>query len=573
MSLESPPDRPPSPPLGELLPSTILSDSVPVGIAAVDRAGRQHYVNDAFARMVGWPREALVGAVPPFVYWPPEQLEPIREAFEQTLRGSAPAEGFSLRFQRRDGQRIDVLVHLGAIGRDAAHPDGWVAAVIDVSLQAALQRELAANEAKLRVALAAELAARRAAEAAARRLDALQRATSQLTATLTPQEVGEVVMRAALPVVNGARGAVAVIGDSGRSLEVIATVGYAPETRERYRTIPLDLAFPLSDAAREGRALLLPSVAARAARYPHLRALVEENGAGAMASIPLFAGGRVLGVIGINWAEDRAFTPDETSFLESIAQQCAQALERARLYQEERRARTEAEDANRAKSDFLAAMSHELRTPLNGIAGYVDLLELGVRGPLTDEQRLDLERIRFNQRHLGSLIEDVLSFARIEAGKLEVDRTAVPMDETLRSVHPLVAPQMEASGVRFTYEACPADLTALGDRERIVQICVNLLSNAAKATPSGGDVRLSCTGAGDRLLVRVTDTGSGIPADKVDAIFSPFTQLGRSLKAPRSGAGLGLSISRGLAEAMGGSLSVESEMGAGSTFTLALPRA
>jgi len=278
-------------------------------------------------------------------------------------------------------------------------------------------------------------------------------------------------------------------------------------------------------------------------------------------------------VIGINWSEDHPFAPEETLFLESLAHQCAQSLERARLYADEQHARAEAEAANRAKSDFLAAMSHELRTPLNGIAGYVDLLEMGVRGEITPAQRADLDRIRANAHHLTILIDDVLSFARLEAGKLEVDHVAVPVDETLRAVHPLVLPQMETQGVRFAYEPCPPDLCAMGDAERIVQICVNLLTNAAKATPAAGEVRLSCHAHADRVLVLVQDTGSGIPPEKIEAIFSPFTQLGRSLKTPRAGAGLGLSISRGLALAMGGSLTVESIVGVGSTFTLSLRRA
>jgi signal transduction histidine kinase len=373
--------------------------------------------------------------------------------------------------------------------------------------------------------------------------------------------------------VGGARGAVAVMSETADALEVIGMLGYSADMRERYRHLSLASAFPLTDAAREGRALYFSDTEARTTRYPHLRALMEENGTGAMASIPLLVGGRAIGVIGINWRDDHHFAPEETLFLESLAHQCAQSLERARLYEDERHARTEAEAANRAKSDFLAAMSHELRTPLNGIAGYVDLLEMGVRGEVTPPQRADLERIRANAQHLTVLIDDVLSFARLEAGKLEVDYVAVPVDETLRAVHPLVLPQLQTQGVRFTYEPCPPELCAMGDAERIVQICVNLLTNAAKATSAGGEVRLSCREQTDHVLVQVQDTGSGIPAEKIEAIFSPFTQLGRSLKAPRAGAGLGLSIARGLALAMGGTLTVESTVGVGSTFTLSLRRA
>jgi PAS domain S-box-containing protein len=552
---------------------TRLADGVPVGLAVVDSDGRQRYVNEAFARLVGWPRDVLIGAMPPFAYWPDDDLPRIRDALDRTLRGEAPPEGWSLVFQRRDGTRMEVLVHLGPLGDHPDRPEGWMASVTDVSAHAALEREIAANDMKVRAVYAAERTARETAERSARRLEALQGATSQLTATLTPQEVADVVMRAAIPAVGGVRGSVACVSQDGAHLELIGSVGYSAETLERYSRMPMSLAFPLADAVREGRALFFSDAEARAERYSHLRELLAENGAGAMASLPLVVAGRVLGVIGINWAEDRQFDADETAFLDSLAHQCAQALERARLYEDERRARTEAEGANRAKSDFLAAMSHELRTPLNGIAGYVDLIDLGIRGPVTDEQRADLQRIRVNQRHLSALIEDVLSFARIEAGKLEVDREIVPMDETLHALHPLVLPQMHAKGVRFLHDDCPPDLAAIGDSERIVQVCLNLLTNAVKATAAGGDVRLSCAAEGERVLVRVTDSGSGIAAGKLDAIFSPFTQLGRSLKSPRAGAGLGLSISRGLAEAMDGTLTVESVEGEGSVFTLALPRA
>ena len=574
MHLRLSPEAPMSitPPRAPLSLVTRLADGVPVGIAAIDGTGRQIYVNAAFERLVGWTGEELLGAVPPFVYWPADQVAGIQEAFALTLAGAAPAEGFALVFQRRDGARLDVIAHLGPIAPAVGFDGGWVASVMDVSAQVRLQRELEAGEGRLLVALAAERAAREEAERAAARLAALQRATSELTATLTPAQVADVVMRAGIPAVGGVRGSVAVVSDDGLRLDVIGQMGYEPETQERFRSLAMDAVFPLTDVARDGRALYISDAASRAQRYPHLRALIAQNGDGAMATIPLAVGDRILGVIGVNWSEERSFHEDERTFLQVIAHQCAQSLERARLYAHEQRARAEAEEANAAKSAFLAAMSHELRTPLNGIAGYVDLIELGIRGPLTEAQRADLVRIRANQQHLSSLIEDVLSFARIEAGKLEVADERVRVAETLRSLHPLVLPLTDAKGVRFSPALCDDAVVALGDADRIVQICLNLLTNAVKATARGGEVRLACECDATHVRVLVTDTGVGIPADMLDAIFAPFTQLGRSLKSPREGVGLGLSISRGLAEAMHATLSVESRVGIGTTFVLALRR-
>ena len=246
--------------------------------------------------------------------------------------------------------------------------------------------------------------------------------------------------------------------------------------------------------------------------------------------------------------------------------------ELARLLESERVARADAELANRAKSDFLAKMSHELRTPLNAIAGYAELLEIGVHGPLGAEQRDAVSRVRHNQRHLLALINDILDFSSIERGALRLASEDVPVASVLASLDSLIGPQFRARDVRFVVELPPAALAARGDRERIVQVCLNLLSNALKATPSGGEVAVSADGTATAVRIRVRDTGVGIPEDGLEAIFSPFTQLGRTFSRPGSGVGLGLAISRELARAMGGDLDVRSTLGAGSTFTLSLER-
>ena len=235
-------------------------------------------------------------------------------------------------------------------------------------------------------------------------------------------------------------------------------------------------------------------------------------------------------------------------------------------------ARREAESAARVKSEFMAVMSHELRTPLNAIAGYAQLMELGIRGPVTDEQRLDLSRIQKAQRYLMGLIADVLNLAHLDSGRVGYALQAVPVNESLDAVELLVGPQFHGKGVAYDAPRVDSAVVVRADREKLQQILVNVLTNALKFTPAGGRVAVSVAGDANTVTIRVRDTGIGIPPDKLTAIFEPFVQVGRALDQPRDGIGLGLSISRELARGMGGELTAESSAGAGSTFALTLPR-
>jgi signal transduction histidine kinase len=230
-----------------------------------------------------------------------------------------------------------------------------------------------------------------------------------------------------------------------------------------------------------------------------------------------------------------------------------------------------AEEANRVKSEFLATMSHELRTPLNAIGGYAELLEMGVRGPINDRQREDLQRIQASQRHLLGLINEVLNYAKLETGAVHYEVSDVGVRGVLASAEALVAPQAGAKGLRLEVSPCSEGLTVRADAEKLLQILANLLSNAVKFTPPGGSVTLWCGEVGSTVVFRVTDTGIGVPADKLAAIFEPFVQVRSDLTRTAEGTGLGLAISRDLARAMDGELVAESVVGEGSTFTLTLP--
>ena len=234
-------------------------------------------------------------------------------------------------------------------------------------------------------------------------------------------------------------------------------------------------------------------------------------------------------------------------------------------------ARAEAETANRAKAEFLASMSHELRTPLNAIGGYTELLEMEVHGPINEGQRGALARIDLSQRHLLTLINDLLAFARIEAGKIDLDIQPLSLLHVLEGVETLVGPLAAAKGI--TYSATGVeDAIVLADEERLRQILVNVVGNAIKFTQPGGAVEVTGMSDGQAVEVRVRDNGPGIPEAMHRVIFDPFTQVDRRLNRPRDGVGLGLAISRDLARAMGGDVLVESAEGRGSTFIIQLAR-
>ena len=428
-------------------------------------------------------------------------------------------------------------------------------------------RRLEESERRLRGALAE-------AEGARDRAERLQALTAALARARSIEDVAEVVV-ADIVVALGARtGALAGRAPDGDALILLQTVGFPEPVASGVRRQTLDFRSPLTECFRTQAPVWLERREGPEGldqRFPPIAPVWDRLGVGSAAFVPLVAAGETVGVISFAFAAPREFSADERGFLLTVGQQAALAVERARLFEAEHAARAEAERASRAKSEFLAVMSHELRTPLNAIGGYAELMEMGIRGPITAQQREDLYRIQQSQRHLLGLINEVLNYARLETGTVHYDVTAVPLHDALAAALSLVAPQAQAKELSLSVAACAPSLAVRADAEKVRQILVNLLSNAVKFTDRGGRVELACVAEGARIRVLVRDTGIGIAAEQLDRIFEPFVQVRADLTRTAEGTGLGLAISRDLARGMGGDLTVRSAPGEGSTFELTLP--
>jgi len=411
----------------------------------------------------------------------------------------------------------------------------------------------------------------RVARSAAERLQAL---TAALSEAASEASVGDAVMQHGVTALGAYAGVLAMFTPDEEELELHNSVGY-PEAAcmSVGRRWPIVTNITICEAVRTGEAVFIDSPDAWVKRYQG--GYTPNRGASASAAwaaIPLRVGGARRGALLWTYDQPHVFGPDEQALMVAVARQCSQSLDRARLFDAERAARARADEANRAKTEFLAVMSHELRTPLNAIAGYAELLDIGVHGPLTDGQREAIERIQRSQRHLLGLINDVLNFARIEAGRVELDLRPLPLHDSLLALETLVSPLLEKKRLRYRYEPCDPDLVVRADSEKVRQILLNLLSNAIKFTESRGEIVVGCRADASAAHIMVRDTGVGIPPDKLERIFEPFVQLDTGRTRAHEGTGLGLSISRDLARAMGGDLTVASVVDEGSTFTLRMPR-
>jgi signal transduction histidine kinase len=481
------------------------------------------------------------------------------------------------------GDRPQLACTIWPIPGDADTPDRLVIELRDASyIEGALARQRAIAE-RLLISALREQDAATAAGDAARRSEFLASASRDLSMSLDQEGTRDVVRRRSLPR-EGTWCIVDVIESNG-GLHRLAVIHPDPSKQalagtlaHEWSPLPGDTIGAPSIATGWGRT---PTVITHesgkaleaAAHGAENLATLKKLGFGALLVVPLVTRAKVIGAITfVTRYGDPPFSHDEITLASDLTDRCAMALENARLYQEADTLRATANAANIAKSEFLRNISHELRTPLNAIGGYAELIEMGLRGPVTSEQRTDLTRIKRSQRHLLALISEILNFVRAESGRMEYRFAEISIGAVIQDVVEMMEASIENKHLILEPHPADGDTLVWADPDRVRQILINLVMNAVKYTAAGGKLSISYTLTRYDVIVQVADSGSGIPADMLEAIFEPFVQLESGLSDRRGGVGLGLAISRDMARAMNGDLTVDSTLGIGSRFTLALPR-
>jgi signal transduction histidine kinase len=470
---------------------------------------------------------------------------------------------------------------VGALSFTFADPRDFPVVERELFLAIGRQTAQAIERAQL---IAAERAARTQAEAAERRLAFLAEASARLAGSLDVEATLGTIAELAVPALADWCFLEVLEGECVRQAVVKHVhpemVRFARDLIARF-PIDLNASYGAGKVLRTGEPELATDVAdetlVEVAQDDEHLALLRSVGARSSISVPLKdATGRAVAVLSLVSSESgRRFDESDLTMAMELARRAGAALANARLVEAERLARADAEAASRTKSEFLATMSHELRTPLNAIAGHVQIIEMGIHGPVTDAQHDALVRVERAQRHLLGLINDVLNYARMEAGRVEYELEPMLARDMLTDVLPMVESQVNAKRLALETEL-PGDEDAVyvwADRDKLAQVLLNILSNAVKFTEEGGHITIVLAAADDEhVTVRITDTGVGIPADKLEAVFEPFVQVRSEYTRQVEGTGLGLAISRDLARGMGGDLRATSELGKGSTFELVLRR-
>jgi signal transduction histidine kinase/DNA-binding response OmpR family regulator len=487
-------------------------------------------------------------------------------------------DGFALLHALRDDpitQTIPIIL-LSARAGEEARVEGLQAGADDYLIKPFSARELLARisvHLKLsqvrREAAHHEHALRQAAEHVASHLSRLQQLTAALVSALTPEQVASVVLQQGCAAIGASAGMLALLNADGSALDVVEAVGDAGAAGA-WPTIALDAPLPLADAVRSGRVVLFETRDAARQQYPDLEAQ-PMPGDGALIALPLQAGEHTLGGLAFSLPGGHALHADEIEFLQSLAQQSALALERARLFVAEQQARTKAQDAVHIRDAFLSVAAHELKTPLTALVGNAQLLlrRTAQRETLDAREQRMVHTITEQARRLQQLIEALLDVSRLESGQLSIVRQPLDLAVLVRHVVDDMQPTVTHHTLRCDVPDRP--LIMQGDLVRLMQVLHNLIGNAIKYSPDGGIITVRVTQHNSTACISVIDEGIGIPAHEIPHVFNQFyraiTPAGQNIQ----GMGVGLYVVREIVTLHGGTVTVESVEGAGSTFTICLP--
>jgi PAS domain S-box-containing protein len=491
--------------------------------------------------MVGWPEEELIGRMPPFPYWTPEEQGALNAVLADVIAGRASPAGYELRFRRRDETRFDALVLISHLDRGPSH--AFLASVHDITERKNAERS---------TRFLAE-----AGEILSRSLD-YEETLRAISALVVPRFADWCFID--LVDEDGGIKRIAVGHPSGSANETIAR-------RLQRAYAPKNTLYGFSEALANGRTLMMNDVSddvlITASRDDEHRDLLLSLGMHCFISVPMTTHGTTFGVITFLGTNVRKrFEPADVALAEEVARRAALAVDNARLYRS-------AQEANRAKDEFLANLSHELRTPLTAILGWVHLLQLGDLEPA--QLTLGLQTIRQSGEAQARLVDELLDVSRIITGKLQINPASIVLADVVSGAVAAIRPAADAKRQRIEEDVSAPEARVFGDASRLQQVFWNLLSNAVKFTPAGGVVRVSLTSEGENVVAQVADSGEGIAAEFLPHVFERFRQAATGGRS-RPGLGLGLAIAKELVEMHGGSIAVQSGgRGAGSTFTVVLP--
>lgn len=416
----------------------------------------------------------------------------------------------------------------------------------------------------------AEKQIRQAVERTSDLLKRLQSVSTSLSQALTPQEVATAVIEQGLNSLGAHAGTVVLLDEADSMLEIVGTINFSSEITDKWQRFPLSEKVPIADAVRQKAPVIVESIENWTEQFPTLGPLASVTGSRALVAFPLIVEGRIIGAMGLTFLQPQKFTDDDYAFMLALAHQCAQALERARLYEREQHLRTQAEAANRMKDEFLATVSHELRTPLNAIVGWSSML---TTNKFDEEVTFRaIQTIERNAKMQAQIIEDLLDVSRIITGKLNLQPRSTEIALIIQTALESIQPAAETKGISVT-SAFDFEANAVwGDPDRLQQVMWNLLSNAIKFTPPGGEVDVALERVGSEAQITVRDTGQGIIKEFLPFVFERFSQADGTSTRKYGGLGLGLAIVRHLVEMHGGSVRVESAgANQGTTFIVRLP--